>query len=328
MKADSPDPLKGNGPSATDIDWHRDMLSDRKRVRAFRDVISRAVHPGDVVVDVGTGTGLLALLAAKAGASKVYAIEQEGIIHIARRMAADNGFSDRIVFFRGHSTEIELPEKADLLVGELIGSFGLEEEILEVLSDARRRFLKPGGRLVPDGLDLILAPSEEGAQYTTWHLDLEAEFGLDFSGMADLAQHRSFGSWADENMLLASPTTVFSVDLADGPQGPIESEAETTILRDGLLAGWVGWFEARHNGRSFIDTRPPIPGSSWENVIFPIGEPIAVRSGDSAKFKLRLDQPFWSWEFQLNDQPARVFTEFNCETPLLVPVTASGVSAP
>ena len=176
-------PAKRTG---SDIEWHRDMLADRHRVESFWRVLSEAVGPDDIVVDIGTGTGLLALMAARAGASRVYAIERGDIIELARDIARRNGLDDRIEFVRGDSRQVDLPERADLVIGEVVGSLGVDEEIIDIFGDARRRFLKSGGRLLPDSLDLIAAPTEEGERRGSWEHNLETDCSLDFSPFSEL----------------------------------------------------------------------------------------------------------------------------------------------
>lgn len=261
--------------------------------------IAAAVHRGDVVLDVGTGSGVLAMLACRAGASRVYAIERGHILEVAREVARRNGMDGRIVFVEGNALKVELPEQVDLAVAELIGDFGLEERIWPVLNDARRRFLKQGGRLVPDGLDLFLAPTEEGDHYLSWANGLKEEFGLDFSPLKDLVAHVSRNLWADPDQLLGPGALLMSCDLyQDGPAVP-EAAVRVRVERAGRLAGWIGWFAARQQGQVFLSTRPPIKGSSWSNVFFPIGQPVAVEPGDEVSLKVRLDRLFWSWEFAL-----------------------------
>src|SRR5690242_14709094 len=100
---------------------HREMIFDEVRTSAYARAISLAVKDGDVVVDVGTGTGLLALLAVKAGAKRVYAIEKTSIIDVARANANKLGVAGRIEFIRDDSRNARLPEKADVIVSEVIG---------------------------------------------------------------------------------------------------------------------------------------------------------------------------------------------------------------
>jgi len=293
----------------SDIDWHREMLCDRHRVTAFRQAVKKAVSPGDVVVDIGTGTGLLALLAIEAGAARVYAIERGEIIVIARQIARQNGLDDRVSFIRGDSRQVEIGERADLVMGELIGSLGLDEDIITIFCDARERFLKPGGRLLPDSLDLIVAPTEEGETQAAWKRDFESECGLDFSPFTELSQHRTLGLWADPDKLLAPGSALLRCDFHRDTPAILRGEVETDITRSGILTGWVSWFVARYRGLPFLTTRPPIDGSSWENVVFPTGDSVAVSAGDCVRLKLRRDNPFWGWETQFGEGEWRTFGE-------------------
>ena len=281
------------------VDWHREMLADRRRVRALDRAIRGAVSPGDTVLDLGTGSGVLACLACRAGASRVYALERSYMVGLARQIAEVNGLGEKIVFIQGESREVELAEPVDLVVAEIIGSFGLEEGILGALADARRRFLKPGGRLLPDTLELHLAPTEQGDHYRLWPRELEAECGLDFSPLAELCEHVWRGLRADPSRFLGKPAELMRFDLYADEPTQIRGQVDVEIERPGALAGWVGWFNARFDGRDVVSTIPPIPESSWRNAFFPVGEPVEVRPGEVAGLRMRLVDPFWSWEFVL-----------------------------
>ena len=137
---------------------HARMLHDERRTNDYIAALREAMRPDDVVVDIGTGSGVLAIAAARAGARHVYAVEASDIADVAERVFACNGVQDRVTLIRGWSREIELPEPADLLVAELIGNEPFEEEILETTLDARRRLLKPGARLIPHTLELVARP--------------------------------------------------------------------------------------------------------------------------------------------------------------------------
>ena len=131
------------------IDVYGGMIRDKDRTDVYRDALRAAVRPDSVVLDIGTGTGILALLACRFGARKVYAVEHEGIIQLARQAAAANGFADRIEFIQDMSTRINLTEKVDVIVSDLHGALPEYGSSLFSIIDARERFLSPGGCLIP-----------------------------------------------------------------------------------------------------------------------------------------------------------------------------------
>src|SRR4051794_21052742 len=139
---------------------HASMLGDRDRTAGYVEAVKRVVQPGDVVIDIGTGTGVRPLPAAQAGPAHVYAIEAGRIPRWARRLFEVNGFADVIEPVRGWSDEIVLPERADVLVSELIGDEPLAEDVVEITRDAALRLLKPGARLVPDTVSLYATAVE------------------------------------------------------------------------------------------------------------------------------------------------------------------------
>ena len=148
-------PGAGRGPASgwADPVEHARMLHDDRRTGDYLAALAAAVRPGDVVLDIGTGSGVLAVAAARAGARRVYAVEASDIAEVAGRVFAANGVTDTVTLVPGWSRQIELPEPADLLVAEIIGNEPLEEEILETTLDARRRLLKPDARLDPAPAD-------------------------------------------------------------------------------------------------------------------------------------------------------------------------------
>src|SRR5688572_17329942 len=104
-----------------DLELHRRMIADRWRTECFARAIAEAVKKTDVVLDIGTGTGILAMFAAKAGAKRVYAIDQAEIAQTAANLVKANGFGDRVKVFRGPAGELKLEEKVDLLISEWLG---------------------------------------------------------------------------------------------------------------------------------------------------------------------------------------------------------------
>ena len=133
--------LVASGGRAPTSGWadpieHARMLHDDRRTGDFIAALTTAVEPGDVVLDIGTGSGVLAVAAARAGAGRVYAVEASDVAAVAARVFEANGVAGRVTLVPGWSRQIELPERADLLVAEVIGNEPLEEEILETTGAA------------------------------------------------------------------------------------------------------------------------------------------------------------------------------------------------
>ena len=115
------------------------------------------VRPGDIVLDVGAGSGILSLFAARAGAARVYAVEQTSIAVLAQELATANRVADIVQVIQGDVTQIELPERVDVIVSEWLGGFGIDEGMLAPVITARNRWLKPGGVMIPDSVTAWVA---------------------------------------------------------------------------------------------------------------------------------------------------------------------------
>ena len=171
---------------------HLLMLDDRARTKGFCDALRKVVKPEDVVVDIGTGTGVLATCAALAGARQVYAVESSGIAEVAARMFAANSVSERVQLVRRRSTSATLPELASVLVTETIGNDPLDEQLLEIVADAKHRLLAPGARIIPAAIQIYAIAVDiprtllEKHVFTKRKLDgYRAEYEMDFSVLAD-----------------------------------------------------------------------------------------------------------------------------------------------
>ena len=136
------------------------LLDDAARLDTWHAAILATVRPGDVVLDLGAGMGILSLFACQAGAARVYAVESEPSVELARLVAADNGLEERIICLGERSQDVELPERADVLLTDTTETFGLNGQLLSAVIDARERLLKPEARLLPGEIELRVAPVE------------------------------------------------------------------------------------------------------------------------------------------------------------------------
>lgn len=139
---------------------HRELLEDRVRNRAFYAALRKRVTGDSVVLDIGSGTGIWAIAAALLGARRVVAVEKDTLlIRLIKNLARENRVQDRIEIIEGDSREIKLSREFDLLVSETIGNSAFDEEIVPILIDARKRFLKREAALIPSKVSLIAAPA-------------------------------------------------------------------------------------------------------------------------------------------------------------------------
>jgi protein arginine N-methyltransferase 1 len=164
----------------------KQMLTDNLRMEAYYSaVFENSEHFKDkVVLDVGTGSGILAMWAARAGARKVYAVEYTDMARFARQLVADNRLSEIVEVIQGSVETIELPEKVDIIISEWMGYFLMRESMLDSVIIARDRFLKPTGAMYPSHARIYLAPiTREQERYramTEFHNSMSA--WKDFTG--------------------------------------------------------------------------------------------------------------------------------------------------
>ncbi|MDW3194692.1 MAG: 50S ribosomal protein L11 methyltransferase [Cytophagales bacterium] len=140
------------------FDVHRKMLADQERLSKYREAIFATVSEGDVVIDAGAGTGILSVYAAQAGAAKVYAIDNSEMALMIPKLAKENGFDQIIEVVQADFAEVQLPEKADVMVSETFGFWALDEGAIPDLQQCAKRHLKIGGRMIPEAFSLYLAP--------------------------------------------------------------------------------------------------------------------------------------------------------------------------
>jgi hypothetical protein len=262
---------------------HVSFLNDDTRVAAYGRAIAATVKPGDVVLDLGAGTGVMGLLACRAGASRVYAIEGGGMVEIVRRIARANGFEERIVCLHGASTEIELPERADLAIADQAGPFGIGGGLFATFDDARRRLLKPHGTTIPSRIDLSVGLAECPELWATVEFWDERPLGFDVSAMHDLARNAGYETYFTPSQLLSETACVLSFNLAQPCAGPTSGNATLTARRSGTLHGICGCFSAElapgvSISNSPLDAASAIRRRGW---FMPVERAVALEAGDS-----------------------------------------------
>jgi protein arginine N-methyltransferase 1 len=302
-----------------DIYDHGRMIADRVRGDAYARAIASTVRPDDIVVDLGTGTGIFAVLACRAGARRVYAIEPAGIIEVARELAAANGCLERIEFLQSDSREIELTEKANVLIADLRGTIPFFAASLDALIDARNRFLLEGGALIPQRDILFAALAESPEAYAVHDQPWASRWeGIDLTPARRLTVNSMKKRMIEPVELISEPAIVVAIDYATIAATDFEATIELRATRDGIAHGFALWFDtllAPDIGFSNApDSAPTIYGRSF----VPYESPVDLRQGDAilidlgARFLNDADDYLWRWNTILkkrDGEPRELFRQ-------------------
>jgi SAM-dependent methyltransferase len=263
------------------LDEHRHYLADRPRLDAYRRALRAVVRAGDVVLDLGCGTGILGFLACEAGASHVYAVDEGPIIEVARQFAGANGLADRVTFLRGHSTRLELPERVDVVVCDQIGNLGIEAGIFECLLDARRRLTRADARFVPSRLTFMAAPVESQAFRSRLQLWSTQPAGFEVGQGRTLALNTCYADTLDARQWLSAPAALLASPLPPPDLAAVRGRADFSCTRDGVIDGVSMWFCA-DLARGVRMTNEPGHAERIDRgqVLLPVEAPTRVAAGD------------------------------------------------
>ncbi len=277
-----------------------DMISDRVRTGSYAEALRRTVRPGSVVLEIGTGAGIFAILACQLGAKRVYAIELQEIIQIARENAAVNACADRIEFIEDLSTNVTLPEPVDVIVSDLHGTVSLYSRHIPSIIDARRRFLRPGGALVPRVETLWAAVVEMPYHYDRmvgpWERNI---LDIPLAPGRRLAVHDIQRARPTLEELLAPPKLWATLDYSTIEDPDVSGELSWTIERDGVGHGIVVWFNSDlADGASFSNS-PGAPDTIYGTLFFPWTHPVQLVKGETVSVqldaKLAGNEYAWRW---------------------------------
>ena len=277
------------------------MMMDRVRTGAYCQALTLAVKPGDVVVDLGAGAGILTLHACRLGARLVHAIEPNDVVQIAREVVHANGFSQQVTFHHAMSLQVELPEPCDVLVTDPRGVLPLYERAIPTIIDARRRLLKPGGVLIPQR-DTIWAALVEAPDIYQEHYDnawRSANDGFDL----EAARRRNINSFAkhsiDLNQLLSEPVRWLSLDYRLIENASACGRVEFHVERAGTAHGFALWFDSQLIDAISFSNSPGQPRLIYGQMFFPFQEPLSVLPNQIITVDLRADliagDYIWQW---------------------------------
>ncbi len=274
-----------------DENFHRLLLNARLRIDAYKNAIQEAVKPGMVVLDLGTGTGVMGLFALQAGAKHLYAIDvNSAMIEIASHTFEQNEFSGRYSVLNALSYESNLPEKVDLIISEILGSLGDNEDFVPILADARKRFLKNDGKMLPSSVCSFLVPiSSVNAHQQVKSKEcksLNADYNLEIL-LQQLGINNPFDLYYEvvipSKCHLSQPQIAQEFKFDGNDRATYEARLTFTVEVDGLFTGFKCFFVAHLSDSVVLDTSGDDIASNvtcWKHGYLPIESPVEVKRGD------------------------------------------------
>ena len=296
-----------NGRCFADFHEQERMLADQPRMNFYHAAIARHIQPGDRVVDLGTGTGILAAIAARRGAAKVFAIDHSAILEHARALAAANEI-EAIEFVATHSTQFRVAEPVDVIVHEQMGDCLFDESMVANVSDLRDRVLKPGGLILPSAFEFYCEPikvSDRRVVPFIWELNVH---GYDYSSLEwHRPQEPSYYNVTSTDPtlvehLLAAPAPALTLDLHTVTEAtlPHALRFTRTVVNAGRLDGLAVYFRARVDDDLSLGSGPLDPGRAphWGFRILRT-ERAHFAAGDVLEIQLQVgrwpDPETWRW---------------------------------
>ncbi|WP_052959106.1 methyltransferase domain-containing protein [Methanoculleus sediminis] len=283
-----------------DVSCHEMMIADTVRMKRYYDAINRHINPDDIVVDLGTGTGVLSFFAAQKNPKKIYAVDHsEFMIAVAQKIADGNGINN-VVFLPQNSRFFEPDEKVDVILHEQMGSNLVDENMIENILDLKKRILKNTGRILPGKFELFLEPICLKEEYRIPHLWENNIYGIDFNCLRDCSEYNDHSrppklkiEHSSVDYLLCEPEPILSFDLNtmhDPGEIPKSIEISKKVVRSGSMDGLCLYFRVIFDDEINFDTSPLSPRTHWDHPFFRTARK-RYAQGETISFKFTMDVP-------------------------------------
>ncbi|CAO3612521.1 unnamed protein product [Mucor hiemalis] len=287
-----------NGYAHNDI--HEQMLKDKARTEAYRDFVyeNKDVFKGKVVLDVGCGTGILSMFAARAGAKQVFSVDNSAIIEKAKLNIKENELDHIITCVRGKVEEIELPvQQVDIIISEWMGYFLLFEAMLDSVLVARDRWLAPNGIMAPSQTRIVMAALDDedlkDDKVNFWN-DV---YGFKMSAMKEPSLNEALVEFIKPSSVISNVVTLKDLPLQTITIKQLDfvNKFEVEITRDSTINAFGGWFDTwftrdghsipldqeaqKVEGETFMTTSPFGEDTHWKQTTFILEKPFEVKKG-------------------------------------------------
>merc|ERR1712000_608680 len=270
---------------------HEEMLKDEVRTRSYMNAIVQNKHifKDKVVLDVGCGTAILSMFAAKAGAKHVIGVDMSTIIFKAREIVQANGLSDKITLLQGKMEEVQLPfPKVDIIISEWMGYFLLYESMLDTVLYSRDKYLAPQGLIFPDKATIFMAGIEDG-EYKDDKIGFwDNIYGFDYSPLKHTALTEPLVDTVEIKAVVTDPTAVLTLDLYTCTTADLAFSSPFVLdcRRDDFVHALIAWFDidftACHKPIRF-STGPHTKYTHWKQTVFYLREVLTVQQGEQIR---------------------------------------------
>ncbi|KAG7662447.1 HMT1 [[Candida] subhashii] len=272
---------------------HEEMLKDTSRTLSYRNAMYRNKHlfKDKIVLDVGCGTGILSMFAAKAGAKHVYSVDMSSIIDKAKEIVSINGFSDKITLLQGKLEDIQLPvDKVDIIISEWMGYFLLYESMLDTVLLARDKYLVEGGLIFPDKCHMYIAGIEDGQYKDEKIFYWEDVYGFDYSPFIKMAMSEPLVDTVDNKALITTSDKFFEFDINTVTKEELafDRSFEIEAIDADLCHAFVVYWDAVFPGdeKVTLSTGPMNQYTHWKQTIFYMDQVLDLVKGDTIKGRI------------------------------------------
>lgn len=277
------------------VPWHFPMMNDTVRNDAYEKALKSALQNGGVVLDIGSGSGLLAMMAARHGATKVTTCEAVSMVaEKAKIIIQRNGFKDQIQVINKLSTNlvagIDFPERADILVTEIFDNGLLGENALVAIEHARKNLLKPNAQLIPCGVKVYAMCIESSEIYKNHRVETISNFDLSPFNQFSQYSYTGYHLAKMDYRALSATASIFEIDFQNIP-GSESVPIEFNITESGTCHAVAFWYELQLDQETIISTAPHLPQlSCWKQAVQLLSQPKSLTKGQTLKLTAHHDE--------------------------------------
>jgi hypothetical protein len=285
-------------------EWHLSMMNDRLRNKAYFDAIKLAIKDDDLVLEIGTGSGLLSMMAADAGAKKVITCESSRTIsEVAEKIIYKNGYSGTVNVVKKNSTDLivgkDLPRKADVVISEILSAEFVGEGVRSTIFDTNNRLLDENGRMIPESGNIMIALLGDNAEIIN-KVSVGNVNGFDLSKFNSITNNKFAFHLSETPKFLSKAEVAFKLNLYDKQKVSRKELILTLIAQEaGICVGVIQWMKIQLFKDIRYENKPGQTNSHWPTLIYRFDNPVKLIAGQELKIKATLlEDSVWFSHFE------------------------------